>query len=610
MRVAQGFRGFPELLADRAERHPGRQAVLEISPGEDRAVRAESTYAGLLQDAQGVAAALSARYPAGSRILIVHESGVSFATAFLGCLLAGLVAVPAPSPAGYRRQQSRLAGIVRHSGAHAVLCDASHRPDVADWLADNGLAGTDLLVPESFPASGDRVPASVSAARAEDPAYLQYTSGSTGRPKGVIITHRNLMSNVAHFAACVDAGEGTRCGGWLPMYHDFGLIAHLAVPLFLGGTSVLMAPSVFLRHPVRWLTAVDRYDLHLSGGPDFAYDLCLRKITDEQIAALDLSRWRHAVNGSEPIRASVLAAFTDRFAAAGFRPEAMSPGYGLAETTLAATLSPRGERPVVTQVDAGALARHRFVPLTGTAAGDAGAVRRVVASGFWSSERGVVVDPHTAAVVPDGHVGEIWVRGASVSPGYWNDPEATAGVFDAVTADGTGGFLRTGDLGSVWDGQLYVTGRIKEMLIAHGRKLYPQDIEDVVRTAHPSLAAGVGAAFRLEESGPETPDEIAVVQECRGGLIGSEGAEAVAGAVRRRVREEFAVALAAVVLVRPGTVERTTSGKIQRGAMARALRDGTLRGVVLDSRTGTASGMPSAASGPALDAAPAAGTTA
>jgi acyl-CoA synthetase (AMP-forming)/AMP-acid ligase II len=584
MHVARNFEGLTELLTGRAEQHPDRQAVLEITPGAEPEIRAELTYAELLKAARGVAAGLCRDYPAGSRVLVVNESGASFATAFLGCLLAGLIAVPAPSPTGYQRQQSRLTGIVRHSGARAVICDASHRTGVETWLKDSGLAAVDVLVPEVFPAPTEGPLPTTRATLPDEPAYLQYTSGSTGTPKGVVITHRNLVSQARHFAACAGAGEGTRCGGWLPLYHDFGLIAHLAVPLLLGGAAVLMTPASFLRHPVQWLVSVDRYDIHLSGGPDFAYDLCLRKVTDEQLAALDLSRWRHAVNGSEPIRASVLGAFTERFAATGFRAEAMSPGYGLAETTLSVTLSPPDERPVITRVDAAALADHLFVPLP-ELAGDAGPGRRLVASGRWSADKGVIVDPGTGAELPDGRIGEIWVRGESVSPGYWEGPEDTALVFGAVTARGTRDCLRTGDLGASWQGQLYVTGRIKEMLISNGRKLYPQDIEDVVRGSHPSLATGFGAAFRLEGGGHDAPDEIAVVQECRSGLVGPDGAEAVAGAIRQRVRQQLAVALAVVVLVRPGTVERTTSGKIQRTGMAATLREGRLRGVVHESLT-------------------------
>lgn len=563
------FESLADSLSVAAHKIPDRVAVVDVESDGDTFRCRTMTYGELIRDAQRLASSLIDSYPSGSRILVTHVTGRGFTTVFVACLIAGMIAVPSPPPGINRRQSKRLAGIVRHCRAVAVMCEGYQEAEVTAFLADHNLLGIDSLVPSTDLSSDGTFPLGPVSVVPDSPAYLQYTSGSTGEPKGVIVTHRNMVENADHLAARTGATTGARCGGWLPLFHDFGLVGQIVMPLRLGGTSVLMTPSLFLRRPDRWLAAIDQFDVQVSGSPSFGFDLCVRKVTDDQIAALDLSRWQVAINGAEPVQASVLQAFLDRFARAGLRPETMSPGYGLAEVTLCVTAQSGTQAPIVMRVDRDALAAGAFRPSTGVDAGS------LVACGPFGPDVGQIVDPVTGARLRAGEIGEIWARGPGLSPGYWKNAAATDAVFGAITASGESGYLRTGDLGCTWDGQLYVTGRVKEVLIVNGRNLYPQDLEAAAKSSHPCLANGVGAAFavRTEDGG----EEIAVALECRPAMIGPEGFQAVVAAIRKAVRAEFSVALPTVVLVRSGGIDRTTSGKIQRTSVGKAFAMGQLQ---------------------------------
>ncbi|GAA4715815.1 fatty acyl-AMP ligase [Phytohabitans rumicis] len=548
---------FVSLLTVRAVTHPDRPAlVFDPDPGGTGAVRSLS-YAQVDQRARRIAALLRRSLRPGDRVLVLDEPGLSFAENFLGALYAGMIAVPAPLPDGYKRQRARLAGIARDSGTAAVLTDAASAAAVAAWADESGLAIACLPTDElELPPAGewqrpDLDPTTV--------AFLQYTSGSTSDPKGVRVDHGNILSNVGAFQRLTGLAEHDAIGGWLPMYHDFGLIGQLLVPLYIGGRSVVMSPTAFLKRPHTWLQLIDRHDIVLSPAPNFAYDLCTRRITDEQLAGIDLSRWRHAVNGSEPIQARTLRAFRDRFSAAGLRPEAVRPGYGMAETTLCVTGSEPDLPPQISTVDADLLERHVFAPVRG--AGGHAATRDLVSSGVTVPEFDIrIVDPATGREQQADRIGEIWIRGRSVARGYWNKPEQTQAAFGNTVAGGDGDFLRTGDLGIVHEGRLYVTGRIKELLIVNGRNLYPHDVEADVRTAHDSLSRGTGAAFTVEVP----HEELVVVHECRARQLTAAQLGEVVAAVRQLLAREYGVGAASVALVRSGAVPRTTSGKIQR----------------------------------------------
>lgn len=518
------------------------------------------TYGQLDRAARRLGGWLQARYPAGSRLLLLYPQGVEFVLAFVGCLYAGMVPVPAPLPGGNQSQQARVNGIVRSAGTAAVLTDGGSEAEVTRWLAECGHGDVDCV---AGLAGGD---ADAMAWRRlpDDPdalAFLQFTSGSTSEPRGVMVSHRNLVRNLELSRQAFGLPAGLRAGGWLPFYHDMGLIGLLLLPLYLGGHSSVISPASFLRRPHRWLELIDRHDIQLSAAPNFAFDLCVRRVSAERVASIDLSRWAYACNGAEPIHAGTLHAFADHLAPAGLRPEALVPCYGMAETVVFVTGDRPDRVPVTARVHAELLEQHQFVP-----AGPDDAARVLVSSGpVPTGYRTRIVDPDSGKVLPDGRVGEIWLRGPCVTNGYWGLPELSERTFLARTADGEGPFLRTGDLGTCHDGELFVTGRCKELIIVHGRNVYPQDIEREVAALHPALAGGGGAAFDVP--GEDGRDAVVVVHEVLQNAGSAGDLPGLAATVRTGLSRSLGVAVGNVAFVPPGAVRRSTSGKIQRVAM-------------------------------------------
>ncbi|MEV6329959.1 fatty acyl-AMP ligase [Streptomyces sp. NPDC051909] len=557
-------RTFTELMIDRAERTPERTALLLLPDSDERGRPASLSYRALDARARRLAGRLLADGAGGEPVLLIHGSRSQFAVSFLACLYAGAVAVPVPPYDGRSHHEERVAGIVRQTSPRAALTCASLAPDVSRLLARHGHASVPCLAADAVGGTGaERLP----EADPEAVAYLQFSSGSTGSPNGVVVTHRSLLANQEALARLLGAGPDARIGGWLPFHHDMGLVGQLLHPLWLGGTSVTLSPEAFVKRPARWLEAIGRYGIEVTGAPDFAYDLCVRRVTDQELAGLDLSGLRIAVSGGEPVRAETRRAFTERFAAAGLRPDALHAAYGLAEATLLVSGGPAadGERTVdtealergeVREALPGRRARTSLVSV-GRVAEAAGTV--------------LIVDPESRRVLPDGRIGEIWVSGPGISAAYWRDRKATAERFGAVTADGTGGLLRTGDLGTVEDGRLYVTGRLKDVIMVAGRNLYPQDVERTVQRV--SSLFGTGSAFSV----PGERERVVVVQELRTHQRYALDLEELVTDVRRCLSEEFQVAVAGVLLVRPGTVRRTSSGKVERVAMRRLFLSGGLR---------------------------------
>jgi acyl-CoA synthetase (AMP-forming)/AMP-acid ligase II len=424
--------------------------------------------------------------------------------------------------------------------------------------------GVNCLVP-SLEATMDAEAWSVPDIPADSIAFLQYTSGSTGRPKGVLVSHGNVMHNLRSISAAIRITDDDIGVNWLPPYHDMGLVGGLLQPVYEGTSVVLMSPVSFLHRPLRWLSTISRVRATVSGGPDFAYDLGAKRITPEQKEGLDLSCWRAALNGAEPIRPATLQAFQEAFAPCGFSPKAWAPCYGLAE----ATLFVAGGR-----CDGDVLS-HRFDGESlerglGIVVQESGGVRRreIAASGRPADGLLVeIVHPTEHTPCPPGTVGEIWVQGPSVAQGYWDKIDLSDAAFHACTAgDGKGPFLRTGDLGFLEAGSLFVTGRLQDVITFGSRTLYPQDIENTAHESHPALRRGASAAFGIEAGG-----ETGVVVLCeveRQSMRGLDGGTVVA-TIRQRVQEEHQVTLSAVLLLRMGAIPRTSSGKIQR----RACRD-------------------------------------
>lgn len=523
-----------QVLRRRAAADPHRVVLRFVEDGRpDRTLTRHE----LDQAATATGHWLRERFAAGDRVLLTYSFGLDFVVGLVGCLYAGLIAVPVPLP-GRDHERRRLRGVAVDSGAAALLTDTPNLATLDDWVDQHGL-GLPVLATDRLPAHDTDVPPS--PADADTVAVIQYTSGTTGDPKGVLVSHGNLLHNVDTIRRTFGISETTTLGGWIPHYHDMGLMGQILPALIAGEACVLMTPTSFLRRPHQWLELVDRHRVEVSAAPNFAYDLCTRRITDEQIAGLDLSHWRHAVNGAEPIRPETLAAFTARFAPIGFRAEAMTPCYGLAEATLfVATTGSRG--PTVLDVDTQRLERDELRP-----AGVVGPRRGVISCGTPEDLAVRIVDPVTCQPLPAGRVGEIQIRGGSVTAGYWGSPTSTD-------------YLRTGDLGAFHDGELYVTGRRTETMFHRGRTLYPHDIEHELRLAHPELAGLAGAAFTVDE------DTLVVLHEIKGTCTDAELRLVAAGMSTTAARVP-GVALADVVLLRPGGVRRTTSGKIQRSVM-------------------------------------------
>ncbi|HEX2190772.1 MAG TPA: fatty acyl-AMP ligase, partial [Longimicrobiaceae bacterium] len=543
-----------ELLRLRAEQEPDFRAYTFLLDGETE--EEHVTYGELDRRARAIAARLQEAGAAGERALLLYAPGLEYIVALFGCFYAGVVAVPVYPP---RRNKPtpRLQSIIQDCGPTLVLTT----PDVAEEAEK--LAG---LMPELGPLRWVATP-DVEDAEAErwcapeigwdSVAFLQYTSGSTGNPKGVMVSHGNLVHNFHVIETLTGFTPEERSVIWLPPYHDMGLIGGILQPMYTRYWAALMAPVAFVQRPARWLEAITRYRATTSGGPNFAYDLCVHGITPEDRAKLDLSSWTLAFNGAEPVRGETLDAFVRTFGPLGFRRETFYPCYGLAEGTLMVTGSVRPAPPELLAVDAEGLQRHRVAPRE---PGEGAA--RLVGSGRNAPDQEVrIVDPDTFRECPPDRVGEVWVRGPSVTLGYWGRPEETEAAFGArIAGSGEGPFMRTGDLGFLADGELYITGRVKDLVIIRGRNHYPHDIEQTSARSHPSLRPGGTAAFGVDQGGEE---RLVVVQEVTRQCTGPD-LEEIAGAVRAAVAREHELQVYAVALVKPGTVPKTSSGKIQR----------------------------------------------
>ncbi|GAA2911222.1 fatty acyl-AMP ligase [Streptosporangium fragile] len=580
------------------------------------------TFAGLDARARSTGAWLTGRHMADQTALLLYPAGLEFLAAFLGCLYSRVVAVPSPLPQTDPRALERAEGIIKDADVRLVLTDSANAGMLGAWLREVGLDGTvecvatdalDLPGPEEWtmPRIG---PGTL--------AYMQYTSGSTSEPRGVMLTHANLLHNEREIWRAIGSPREGVGVGWLPHYHDMGLIGMLLQPIYAGGDLYFASPIAFVMRPALWLEMISRYRAGYTVAPNFAYEWCAARVTDAQVAGLDLSSLRFALNGAEPVRPGTLRAMVRRFGGAGFSEKAWAPAYGMAEATLVITATPLGQGALIRRFDAAALERHEAVPVgdgrdvTGAAGGEGAASGEGAADGGGAAggegaavrdegapgadeavrHRGVagagkngdgevgvelvgcgrptgmsvrIVDPVTRAALPPGRIGEIWVRGESVARGYWQREEATRDAFGGWTTGGDGPFLRTGDLGFLLDGELYVTGRIKDVVIVNGRNLYPQDLEESARRAHPSL--GAAAAFGIRAEG----EHVVLVQEVRPRHLDIPAGE-LARAVQGELARAYGLPSMSVVLVERGGVGKTTSGKIQRSRTRDLLLGGAL----------------------------------
>ena len=542
------FRGstLVELLDARADERPSGLAYVFLRDGEVEDAR--WTWGEVRRRSLAVAARLRASVADGERALLLYPAGLDFIAAFFGCLQAGVIAVPVPPPqgSGDSAAMARLRAVAADAAPAAVLTTGTMR---ARWTAEAGEccrpsagSGRHAVMPGSLRcpwiATDDAVAAGDAAPwrpAASDLAFLQYTSGSTASPRGVMVSHANLLHNLASMFALAGDGSHGPSVSWLPATHDMGLIEGVLHPLYRGDAAYLMSPAAFLQRPLRWLKAISAYRAVRSGGPNFAYDLAARRVTAEARAELDLSGWQVAYSGAEPIRHETLALFTEAFAPCGFRTAAFRTAYGLAEATLVVSAG-RWNRPGGGSVSCGRTAAGTSV---------------------------VIVDPATGHVCPEGRAGEVWIRGPGVAQGYWRRPDESARVFAAHTADGQGPFLRSGDLGSLIDGELHVTGRLKDLLIVRGVKHFPQDLEHTAEGAHAAVRRGCVAAVAVGTA--VGGDVIGILAEIEPRRLDQELEIAgVLDLISATVCEAHGVRPGVVALLPAGVLPKTTSGKLQR----------------------------------------------
>ncbi|MBO3462770.1 AMP-binding protein [Aetokthonos hydrillicola Thurmond2011] len=545
---------FIDILGSRAFNEPDRLAFVFMQDGE---IATDClTYQSLDRRARAIAAQLQSLGMEGKRALLLYSPGLEFVSAFFGCLYAGVVAVPAYPP---RRDHSldRLLSIITNCQTKFVLTTTSNFAELERrFSANQELKALFWLDTDTIPSEFEQEwqkPAITN----DTLAFLQYTSGSTSMPKGVMVTHGNLLHNSEQIYRCFEHTPDSQGVVWLPPYHDMGLIGGILQPVYVGFPVTLMSPLAFLQKPIRWLEVISQLKATTSGGPNFAYELCINKITPEQCVNLDLSSWEVAFNGAEPIRAETLERFAEAFAPYGFRRKAFYPCYGMAEATLIVSGGLKTALPIISQIDRKAIAQNQVV------CSESENSKTFVSLGkAWLDQKIIIVDPETLTQCSSGRVGEIWVSGSSIALGYWNQPEASQQTFQAYLADTQAGpFLRTGDLGFFQDGELFITGRLKDLIIIRGHNYYPQDIELTVEQSHPALRIGGGAAFAVEIDGVE---RLVIAQEVERHYLRQLDVNDVVGAIRQAISEKHELQVHAVVLLKTATILKTSSGKIQR----------------------------------------------
>jgi acyl-CoA synthetase (AMP-forming)/AMP-acid ligase II len=557
---------FVDILRWRSRHQAASTAFTFLQDGEPSSM----SYGELDRSARAIAAELRTLEPRVKQALPVYPAGMEFIAAFWGCLYAGVTAVPIHPPRLNQSLERFHAVAVDSEAAVALTTSGQVRslegrarhvyPNLAlRWLAVD--QASSLLHDRWEHPGGSR----------DTLALLQYTSGSTGSPKGVMVSHGNLIHNSEFLRRCFELSEESVSVCWLPNFHDMALVDGILQPMYTGYPGVILSPVSFLQSPIRWLEAITQYRGTHCGGPNFAYDLCVRKITREQRETLDLSCWLTAYNGAEPVHRHTLERFTEWFESCGFKARFFYPCYGMAESTLIVSGGSVADDPVYFIADADALEDHRVAE----AGSDSTRVRHLVGCGHaWLDTRIVIADPVSAGLCGAGQIGEIWISGGSVAHGYWNRPELSAETFGARLADtGEGPYLRTGDLGFIRNGELFVTGRIKDMIIIRGQNYYPQDIERTVQDSYPGLRQSCGAAFSVEV---ENQEQLIVVQEVERTHLRHLNAKAAVKAIREAVANEHGRRVAEVVFIKPANIPKTSSGKIQRQACRKKYLDGTL----------------------------------
>jgi acyl-CoA synthetase (AMP-forming)/AMP-acid ligase II len=550
---------LPAVARTRAKTSPDEVAFTFLDYSAEIAKEQPLTCEVLDRRARQIAAMLQTRERAGARILLLYPAGLDYLCAFFGCLYAGMIAVPAYPPLN-PRLRDRLAAVAHDCDATIALTDAQTLQELGDrstmlaplarlrwYTTDGSMEGLEYAW-RAAPIDRHQL------------ALLQYTSGSSGTPKGVMVTHANLLHNVHAIALQMQIGLGDHVFSWLPPYHDMGLIGSILTPFCTGVPLTFMAPLAFLRRPARWLREISARRCTVSGAPNFAYELCLGKMSDEDIAALDLSRWSLAFTGAEPIKLGTLERFAERFSSCGFDSNALYPCYGMAETTLLVTGKPRNEPFNFSVIDRQAYAQDGRAVLVPQDARDWVETQSIISCGLPGADlRVVVVDPVSLVPLEDDRVGEIAVSGPSIAHGYWKQELETLATFGVQVPGQPGKFMRTGDLGFMHEGELYVSGRLKDTIIIRGVNHYPQDIESTVDQCHEAIRTGCGICLSVDSEGEE---HLVVVQEI--GRRDKERSHEILQAMRTAILDRHQITPSAIVLVENGSIHKTTSGKLSR----------------------------------------------
>lgn len=567
---------FVDVLLFHASKTPDKEAYLFLDQGET--ITETISYAQLAERAQALAVNLLKSYPKGTRVMLLFPSCIDYMVAFFGCLFAEMIAVPVFPPRG-RKHNSRLDAIVSDSSAKVALTSDKQLALIEDAIKQSQvLSALDLMSLDKVHTQDSTLWTNPNI-NGDQLAFLQYTSGSTGTPKGVMVTHGNLISNEKMIQESFHSHADTVYLTWLPIYHDMGLIGNMLHSLWLGAKSYFMAPVAFLQRPARWLEAVSRYRATISGAPNFAYQLCVEKIPPAQRKDLDLSHWEVAFNGSEPVRQSTLDLFSEAFSSCGFRSTTPLPCYGMAETTLIVSGGRPDQQSKSVSLDSSALGQRRIVKaLFGEPS------QTLVACGSNLSGQTIrIVNPQTLTLCSADEMGEIWVAGPHIAQGYWQRPEVSEEIFQAHISDtGEGPFLRTGDLGFIYEDEVYIGGRLKDVIIVNGVNYYPQDVELVAEKSSEAVSTAGTAAFAISKFG-EAP-KVVVVAEIERTHLRRFDKKAIEIAMRQAVFEQCELMLSDCVFIRPGTLPKTSSGKVQRSLTQRMYLEGHLP-IVVESKS-------------------------
>ncbi|MDK8182715.1 fatty acyl-AMP ligase [Paenibacillus sp. UMB4589-SE434] len=567
------YRNLPEVLNETAHHYPERKAFIYLKDGEMESV--SCTYRELLLQSQALAGYFQYLGLEGERIMILLPSGIDYIISFLASLYAKAIPIPVYPPSKSRNAE-RIAAIYADSTPALIITPT---PQDADKLPSS-MQAAHIIQLNDIMSCNHLFYKHTESIPSEDIAFLQYTSGSTSSPKGVMVSHRNLHHNFAMMQQRFEHAANTIMATWLPIYHDMGLIGNVLQNIYNGGTCYLMSPLDFIQKPIRWLRAISKFGVTFSGGPDFAYRLCIQKISQEEKAALDLSSWTNAFNGAEPVRAETIRQFVDQFGVCGFQEQAMMPSYGLAEGTLCVTVGSRLASPNLLLLNDKAMQKHQVLLEDNTGPG----TRLLVGCGQISAHQQIkIVEPFTKVEHTEGEIGEIWIKGDSVAQGYWGAPVASADTFAACLSDTGGGpYLRTGDLGFIHEGELFITGRLKDLIIIRGQNYYPQDIEQIAAGCHSEINAASTAAFSIDVQGKE---ELVILCEMnrefkhviqRKQLDLAASLNDIAQNIQMKINEQFQLHAHDIKIVKPLHIPKTSSNKIQRHKCKQMYLSGSL----------------------------------